>query len=83
MTVQPISGDTHSLPQPLTAVDERLQRVGLAMREVVYDKGCHSYATMKRLAEDDLRSYVSAPGRRKHALGGVRAAGLGRRRSRR
>ena len=69
MTVQTISGDTQSLLQP----------VGLAMGEVVHDKGCHSNATMKRLAEDDLRSYVSAPGRRLHALGGVRAAGLRRR----
>ena len=51
MTVQPISGDTHSLPQTLTEADERLQRVGLAVREVVCDKGYHANATMKQRDE--------------------------------
>ena len=64
MTVQPISGDTQSLPQTPTEADERLQRVGLAMRdEVVRDKGYHSNATMKQLAADGVRSYVSEPRR--------------------
>ena len=74
MTVQPISGDTHSLPQTLTEADERLQRVGLAVREVVCDKGYHANATMKQLDEDGLRSYVSEPRRPRRRWDKDRAA---------
>ena len=49
MTVQPISGDTQSLPQTLTEPEKRLQGVGLPEHEVVSDKQYHSNATMKRL----------------------------------
>ena len=58
-----ISGETQSLPQTLAEAEQGLQRVGLQVHEVVCDKGYHSNATMKQLAEDDLRSYVNEPRR--------------------
>ena len=39
MTVQPISGDTQSLPRTLAEAEQRLQRVALAVHEVVCDSG--------------------------------------------
>ena len=74
MTVQPISGDTQSLEPTLTEADERLQRVGLAVHEVVCDKGYHANATMKQRDEDGLRSYVSEPRRPRRRWDKDRAA---------
>ena len=74
MTVQPIKGDTASLPQTLAEAEQRLQRVGLAVHEVVCDKGYHSNATMNQLAEDDPRSYVSEPRRPRRRWDKDRAA---------
>ena len=64
MTVYPISGDTQSIEQTLTEAEQHVQRDGLAVQEVVCDKGYHSNATMKQLAHDIVRSYVSEPRRR-------------------
>ena len=74
-TMQPISGDTQSLSQTLSEAEQGLQRVGLGgVQEVVCDKGYHANATMKQLAEDGVRSYVSEPRRPRRRWDKDRAA---------
>jgi len=69
VTVQPADrGDTMSIGRTLREVMENLHEVSgesghPEMKEVVTDKGYHSNAVLRDLAEMALRSYVSEPDR--------------------
>ena len=66
-TVQPADrGDTTTVFVTLAAADAALAAVGLApSQETVLDKGDHSGAVLVALAEEDHRSHVSEPKRKR------------------
>jgi transposase len=62
VTLQPADkGDTSSIHKTLEAAQEELQRVELAVEEVVADKGYHSGAVLTELHGQELRSYIPEP----------------------
>jgi transposase len=68
VTLQPASeGDTSTIHKTLEEAQAELQRLELAVEEVVADKGYHSGAVLTELHEQEFRSYIPEPdrGRRK------------------
>ena len=74
VTVQTMDGGDTSLPVTLDEMERRLAEVGAEPKEVVGDKGYHSNATMTRVKDRGLRSYVSEPNRGRRKWKGRRDA---------